>query len=179
MSYPKLVQMKIGDLLPNEKNPRKITAENRKRLQRSLKEFGNLQPPCFNVQTKKLIGGHQRVSIERELGTKKLQVWCVDLFKEKEAAAMLALNNHAGEWDKDGLESLLSEMSELGLDIDMSGFSEKSLSKIIGTLGDSPDKSVGVVSKYEVIVELSSESAQKKYYEQAQKKGFKCRVLTF
>jgi hypothetical protein len=118
MKYPRTERRKVAELLPNEANPRRITAQKRAKLKTSVEELGNLSPPTFNVRTGRLIHGHQRVDIEREKGILELDVWCVDLPADKEKAAMLALNTIAGEWDEQKLSAVLNDLEGSELDAD-------------------------------------------------------------
>ena len=55
--------MKVKDLKKNERNPRKITAQQQAGLRASVEEFGDLGGIIYNVQSKRLVGGHQRSSV--------------------------------------------------------------------------------------------------------------------
>lgn len=108
--------MRLSELEPRGDNPRRITAERKTKLKRSLDELGNLQPLTYNVRTKKLLGGHQRRELLLENGETETDVWCVDLPKEKEKAAMLALNTSSGEWDDEKLGAFLQDLQASGFD---------------------------------------------------------------
>lgn len=112
--FPRLEIRKVSELAPALENPRRITAEQKAKLKRSLDELGNLSPITFNVRTGKVLGGHKRLEVLQEAGELETAVWCVDLVPEKERAAMLALNTHAGEWDEEKLSEFLK-----GLDANM------------------------------------------------------------
>src|ERR1035437_6356485 len=79
-----LRRMKIADLIPHEKNPRKITPAAMERLKKSLHELGNLSPVTFNLTTKKVLGGHQRLKALVQLGETETDVWCVNLDARQE-----------------------------------------------------------------------------------------------
>lgn len=51
----------LDDLLPDPDNPREITAPRRAALGTSLDEHGDLGGIVFNVRTRQLVSGHQRV----------------------------------------------------------------------------------------------------------------------
>lgn len=122
--YPRIETRKLSELAPNEKNPRKVTPEALARLRKSLDELGNLSPVTFNVRTSQVIGGHQRLKCLAAMGLKETEAWCVDLSPEKETSALLALNNHAGEWDAEALDDILKDLEKEGGEdaIDLSGF---------------------------------------------------------
>lgn len=51
----------VADLLPASYNPRKMSEEERRDLEDSIKEFGTVVPVVVNIGKRKdtLIGGHQ------------------------------------------------------------------------------------------------------------------------
>src|ERR1035437_8393335 len=103
-----------------------ISAEQVTRLQKSLEQLGNLSPITFNVRTQRVVAGHQRLKCLSQMGKKETECWCVDLPEEKEVTALLALNNHAGEWDESSLASMLQELDDKTL----SGFPEGSFAEL-------------------------------------------------
>ncbi len=65
-----LKEYHIKDLKPNPKNPRKITQNELKKLIRSIKEFGFIDPVIINKNKEReniIIGGHQRVEAVKKL----------------------------------------------------------------------------------------------------------------
>lgn len=52
--------MKISDLKPNQRNPRKISNEKLSMLEYSMGMFGDLSGIIYNRRSKQLEGGHQR-----------------------------------------------------------------------------------------------------------------------
>ena len=144
--------MKIKDLYPSPFNPRKITDEKLRMLGKSMKEFGDLSGIVFNVHTRRLIGGHQRIKhldpawsiTKREhrdkVGTVALgeiktpfglwQYREVDWPEKKEAAANIAANQHGGDFDYPKLKDLIIEIDDGEVDMDNIGFSQKELAGI-------------------------------------------------
>ncbi len=72
----------------------------------------------------------------QKLGRTTTEVWVVDLDEAKERAALLTLNNSAGEWDGEGLAGLLKELQADGGDLDLTGFTEDSLADLKIDLGN-------------------------------------------
>jgi hypothetical protein len=106
-------------------NPRKITAEARRRLKAGLERFGLVQPLVFNQRTGLLVGGHQRLSCLDEINETKdysLNVAVVDIDESKEKELLVFLNNtsSSGYWDDD---AVLSIVSDEAIDSDALGFS--------------------------------------------------------
>lgn len=116
----KFKKMKLSELHPAEYNPRvelKPGMEEYEKLKQSILEFGFVDPPIFNKRTGNLVGGHQRVSVAKDLGIGEIEVSIVDLPIEKEKALNIALNKISGQWDEDKLALLLNELDENELNI--------------------------------------------------------------
>ena len=119
--------MKIADLIPHEKNPRKCSVAAMARLKKSLHELGNLSPVTFNLTTGKVLGGHQRLKALTQLGETETDVWCVNLDAGQETKALLTLNRAAGEWDEAALEDVLRDLQKESGALDVAGFTEADL----------------------------------------------------
>lgn len=114
----------IKKLKPAEYNPRKDLQEDDdeyKKIKRSIKEFGYVEPIIVNDDMT-VIGGHQRLKVLKELGYMEAECVIVNLDKTKEKALNLALNKISGEWDNNKLEELLAELKETDIDMDITGF---------------------------------------------------------
>lgn len=125
-------KMKLSELHPADYNPRielKPGMEEYEKLKQSIQEFGFVDPPIFNKRTGNLVGGHQRVSVAKDLGIGEIEVSIVDLPIEKEKALNIALNKISGQWDEDKLALLLNELDENELNI--SGFTDKEIQEVI------------------------------------------------
>lgn len=105
-TYPCHRRMALADLGEYPNNPRTVTPEAMAQLRVQLDELGNLQPITFNVRTGRVVSGNQRLKIYAKRGDQETDVWCVDLPEEKERVAVIALNNHAGEFDLENLKAL-------------------------------------------------------------------------
>ena len=64
-----ITRRKVKDLLPAGYNPRKMTENERRDLENSIKEFSTPVPVVLNIGSRNnvLINGHQRVSIYADL----------------------------------------------------------------------------------------------------------------
>lgn len=136
--------MLVKQLKANEKNPRKISAKKREELRRTMLEYGDLSGVTWNSKTGCLVGGHQRVSqidgntkivIEKKYSPPTRQGTVAEGFievegerfkyrevswdKQKETKAMLAANKVGGEWDRDILSIV---MTDIKFDVLNTGF---------------------------------------------------------
>jgi DNA modification methylase len=115
----------IDELLPADYNPRKDLGSDDaeyKKLTRSIKQFGYVEPVIWNKTTGCIIGGHQRVKILKDLGLTELDCVIVELPLDKEKALNIALNKINGEWDKDKLALLISDLQAEDFDVSLTGF---------------------------------------------------------
>lgn len=148
--------MKISELTPNEKNPRKISDTKLAMLKKSLETFGDLGSIVVNKTTGRLVSGHQRIKslpndaeikITKRLaapnkqGTVALGHCSVgqELFAYREvlvdeateSAMMLAANQQGGEFDFSILPDVLLEIDQANLDLELTGFEEDDLKNIL------------------------------------------------
>jgi hypothetical protein len=146
---------KISELSKWEKNPRKLTPAKARILAKTLSQFGDLSGIVFNVQNKKLVGGHQR---QEPLAEAKIEIverykkptdqgttavgWAI-LGKERYAyrevswdekthtAAAIAANKGAGEWDMSVLKDLIIELDAATMDMELTGFENTEVENIL------------------------------------------------
>lgn len=131
----KIEYVPIGEIKPNQKNPRKMTEKQKKDLKENIEKFGFVDPLILNKHQGRenfLIGGHQRLIIAKELGYKTIPVIYVDLDKEKETELLIRLNKNQGEWNI----QLLADFDPKLLEI--IGFTSEELDDIF-QIDDSPE----------------------------------------
>lgn len=114
-----------AELLPAEYNPRKDLkpgdAEYEK-LKRSIEQFGYVEPVIWNKTTGKVVGGHQRLKVLMDMGHTEVDCVVVELSVEKEKALNIALNKISGEWDKEKLALLITDLQAVDFDVALTGF---------------------------------------------------------
>src|SRR4051812_10841859 len=91
-----LQEMNLSDINEAEYNPRiKLKAGDKQyeRLKQSILTFGYVDPLIYNKRTGRLVGGHQRLQILKDLGEDKVQVSIVDLSENGEKDLNVRLNN--------------------------------------------------------------------------------------
>lgn len=116
---------RTAELLPAEYNPRKDLrpgdAEYEK-LKRSIEQFGYVEPVIWNKTTGRVVGGHQRLKVLLDMGMTEVDCVVVELDAEKEKALNIALNKISGEWDKEKLALLISDLQGADFDVSLTGF---------------------------------------------------------
>lgn len=119
-----VVTLNRSQIHPADYNPRRINAEQKKALKRSLKKFGVLGGIIVNKQTGyTLVGGHQKVAILDEMNNYKetpdgvendyqLRVEVIDVDERTEKTINVTLNNSAvsGSFDLDLLAAVVPDI---------------------------------------------------------------------
>lgn len=141
--YMNINMVNIDTLIPAEYNPR-IKLEpgmpEYEKLKNSIQEFGYVEPIIVNDRTGKVIGGHQRINVLKDLGYKEVEVVHVDLDEAHEKALNVALNKISGNWDAEKLEDLLRDINlNTDLDVEFTGFDTDELATIFGGSVELPE----------------------------------------
>ncbi len=115
----------IAELLPAEYNPRKDLKPGDPeydKLKRSIEQFGYVEPVIWNKVTGHVVGGHQRLKVLINMGINEVECVVVELPEDKEKALNIALNKISGDWDKDKLALLISDLQGADFDVSLTGF---------------------------------------------------------
>lgn len=116
--YNPRVQLKAGD-------------KEYEKLKRSIQEFGFVEPIVWNERTGNVVGGHQRLTVLKDLGEKTVDCVVVDLDGQKEKALNIALNKVQGHWDDDKLAALLSDLEASSFDVCVTGFEASEVDELL------------------------------------------------
>lgn len=167
-----VIEKKLKDIKPYEKNPRKNDSAV-DAVANSIREFG-FKVPVVIDKDGVIVCGHTRYKAAKKLCLKTVP--CVvadDLTDEQIKAYRLADNkvSELAEWDID----LLGEELDGIFDIDMSDFGFDLTEEEPPERDDLSDK---VGETYEVIVECVNEIEQEQIYNKLIGDGYSCRVLT-
>jgi ParB-like chromosome segregation protein Spo0J len=124
----------IEQLVPAAYNPRralKPTDKAYRKLERSLREFGLVEPLVWNERTGHVVGGHARLSILKAMGVTEVPVSVVNLGDAREKALNVILNNQEaqGRYDPERLADLLDELEELP-ELELTGFDPSALTTL-------------------------------------------------
>ncbi|MFO0866145.1 MAG: ParB N-terminal domain-containing protein, partial [Gemmataceae bacterium] len=116
-------QRRPGELKPYPNNPRHNEAAV-DAVARSIQEFGFRQPLVVDEENVVVVG-HTRLLAAQKLGLETVPVHvATGLSPEQLKAYRLADNKTAqlSEWDDDKLTAELMELSQAGIDLDLTGF---------------------------------------------------------
>ena len=128
-------QVPIDLLRPDPVNPRRISDDELDSLERSLRQFGFVQPVLARREDSTVIGGHQRLLAARRLGLTTVPVTFLDLSIEQAHLLNLALNKISGSWDDTLLARLLADLqTSPDIDLTLSGFAEDEIKDLLRSL---------------------------------------------
>lgn len=124
MKISELKTISVELLKPAEYNPRKQLKPGDKeyeKIKNSIKEFGFADPLVVNSDMT-IIGGHQRLTVAKDLGYTEVPCAVVDLDKTKEKALNVALNKITGAWNEQLLADLIVDLQNVDFNVDLTGF---------------------------------------------------------
>lgn len=133
----KVVDLPVHRVRGTEYNPRTISKEQLAHLAASMKRFGVVDPIVVNRRAGKrwagakrgdvVVGGHQRLRLVREAGSKTIPAVIVRLAPDNEKLLNLALNRIGGEFDLQKLAGIFKELRGAKSKLEGTGFDEKQL----------------------------------------------------
>lgn len=131
-------ELPLKDLKPAVYNPRKKLKKGDKeyeKIKQSLLKFGYVDPIIVNEDLT-VIGGHQRLTVLKDLDYETAKCVIVKLSKEDEKALNIALNKITGQWDDALLADLLLDLQESDFNLDLTGFEPPEIDDILSNVHD-------------------------------------------
>ena len=125
MSAMEWKTLSVDALRPAAYNPRKKLKAGDKeyeKIKNSILEFGYVEPIIVNYDMT-VIGGHQRLTVLKDLGYTEVQ--CVEVHIEDEnkvKALNIALNKITGAWNEQLLADLIVDLQTANFNTDFTGF---------------------------------------------------------
>lgn len=172
----------VGELLPYDKNPRRITDKQRKDLVRSLKKFSLAEIPVINTDNV-VIAGHQRLGVLLELHGAEYEIEVRvpnrQLSEKEFQEYNIRSNKNTGEWD---FELLVDNFSPE----DLTDWGFESVDKPAEQGDKKParedeeffeDDGISDRNQYGVIVMCSDEAEQEKAFTNLTAQGYSCKVV--
>lgn len=120
-----IVQTSVDSLIPYVNNSRKHSDSQVAQIAASIKEFGWTNPILIDGE-KGIIAGHGRLMAARKLGFKKVPVIELSHLSETQKKALIIADNKLAlnsDWDNELLALEFKELTELGFDLELTGFS--------------------------------------------------------
>ncbi|HAP8930938.1 TPA: DNA modification methylase [Enterococcus faecium] len=117
--------LSVDALRPAAYNPRKKLKAGDKeyeKIKNSILEFGYVEPIIVNYDMT-VIGGHQRLTVLKDLGYTEVQCVVVHIEDEHKVKALnVALNKITGAWNEQLLADLLVDLQSVDFNTDLTGF---------------------------------------------------------
>lgn len=128
-----IIKRKVEELIPYARNSRTHSDAQVAQIAASIKEFGWTNPILTDGE-KGVIAGHGRLLAARKLGQTEVPTIELSHLSEAQRKAYVIADNqlamNAG-WDTSLLSLELGDLQEAGFDLDLLGFDEKELAKLL------------------------------------------------
>ena len=125
ISVPQQIKYRATDsILPNPRNARTHSAQQIQQIARSIERFG-FNNPVLVDQNNQIIAGHGRVAAAKLLGYDTVPTLRVEHLSNEEKRAYIIADNRLAEragWDNTILAVELQGLSDLGFDVELTGF---------------------------------------------------------
>lgn len=140
----KVEQLKVESLTPYARNARKHSPEQVAQIAASIAEFGFTNPILIDAEGG-IIAGHGRVLAAQSLGRDTVPCIRLKHLTEAQRRAYVIVDNRltetGGGWDEDLLSvELASLRDEFGFDVNVTGFDEGELVRLIGELEEEEEQ---------------------------------------
>ncbi len=137
MSEMQWQTLPLSQLRPAAYNPRKALKPSDKEYQKiknSIQEFGYVEPIIVNFDMT-VIGGHQRLTVLKDLGYTEAQCVVLHIEDENKVKALnIALNKISGEWNEQLLADLLVDLQDAQFNLDLTGFEAPEVDQLFSKL---------------------------------------------
>ena len=166
-----IVKLKLSDIHPYERNPRKITEKAVDDCAESIRQCG-YKAKIIVDENNVIIAGHTRLQALQKLGWKEVEVQReTDMTEEQKKKYRLLDNKTAenGQWDFELLQWELEDLDFDGYDFnfDMPTFEE-----------ESEQKEAKYTESVSAVIECEDDEEAERVFNQLQEEGFKCRIST-
>jgi DNA modification methylase len=160
MNDMKWETLSLDSLRPAAYNPRKKLKSGDKeyeKIKSSIKEFGYVEPIIVNYDMT-VIGGHQRLTVLKDLGYTEAQCVVLHIEDENKVKALnIALNKITGAWNEQLLADLLVDLQNVDFNLDLTGFEAPEVEQLFSKVHDKDVKE----DDFDVDEELKKPSVSK------------------
>jgi hypothetical protein len=180
----KIVYRKTADLKPYLKNSRTHSKAQVAQIAAAIREFGWTNP-ILTDDDGGIIAGHGRLLAAIELDMPEVPTVPLIGLTEPQRRAYVIADNKLAEnagWDDELRNAELSDLSNLGFDLTVLGFSLTELSDLFPTgeaadPGEGDDAGIEYQEQFAIIVMCDDEADQTQKYDDLVAEGFRCKVL--
>lgn len=182
MTAPKVVNAPLEKLTPAPWNPRSIKDERFQNLVRSIQADPEFlwRRPILAMADGTIYAGNMRYRAAQHLSMATVPAIIEDIPEQLAKERALRDNHQWGDWQDEQLGELLFGLRSDGADMELLGFTEKELAKLLDEVG----VGVGEVKdefayhgQYAVTVICKDAAEQERVYDELRGQGYECRVV--
>jgi DNA modification methylase len=143
MSRTKFAERPTSELRLRQKAPRRHSSEQIDQIATSIRRFGFYNPIIIDENDYAVIGV-ARLAAAQKLGLLKVPTVKLSELSEADKRALIIADNRIAEascWDRELLAIELQELTEIGFDIELTGFSVPEVDLIIKEFSENSDSS--------------------------------------
>ena len=172
----------LKDIIPYTNNPRNNDGEAVDKVAASIHEYG-FNVPIVIDKDNVIIAGHTRYKAAQKLKHKKVPCIRAEHLSPAQVKAYRIADNKVAEfssWENDMLALELEQLQELDFDLDLTGFDDDEISKLLDLEEDEPEikeTSFTYQEQYGVIVMCENEEEQERIYNDLTEQGLSCKVV--
>jgi hypothetical protein len=148
LNFPPYKAAKVADLIPYARNSRTHSDAQVAQITASIREFGFTNPVLVDGSNG-VIAGHGRILAARKLGMDTVPVIELAHLSEAQKRAYVIADNklalNAG-WDDEMLRVEISELTDAGFDLALTGFDAEEIAGLIGDQTDGQGSANGKLS---------------------------------
>lgn len=125
----------VGELVPYARNARKHSERQIAQIAASIEAFG-FNNPVLVDGSGGIIAGHGRVLAARKLGLAQVPTILIDHLSDEQRRAFILADNRialSAGWDDEILALEMADLSELGLDVSLTGFTAAEVNKLLAS----------------------------------------------
>ena len=172
----------VKDLIPYVNNSRTHSEQQITQVASSIKEFGFTNPILLDGESG-IIAGHGRLLAAKKLGMEQVPTIELSHLSDVQKKAYVIADNklalNAG-WDVEILAIELQDLSDLGFDLELTGFSDSEIKALNGDEEEIDEDFKEPVDENRnlLMVECQGERELEQLFEEMKKRGFECKILS-
>ena len=180
--------IKLEDLKLDPKNARRHPDRNLRDIRASLKKFGQRKPIVVQDTPDGFIVRAGNGTLQATKALKREYIAVVRIKEDDAMARAFAIaDNRSGEtseWDEFILSETLTELQDVGIELEPMGFDEKEFNKITekinGKIEDNLTSNKTIVRnnpEYLIVISAEDEQQQSALYEELLGRGLNCKIM--
>lgn len=137
MPQRRIIEVKVDDLIPYERNARTHSEKQIAKIAKSIERFGWTNP--ILIDGKNIVAGHGRLAAAESLGMSKVPCIRLDGMQENDRRAYIIADNQlaleAG-WDWRTLSGEFEKLNDDAFDLSLTGFNQEDWASLFAMPGD-------------------------------------------